>query len=55
MLIDFGTMTILYSQPVSALQILSRDGQWKWVKHVDNALVCLAYFPAHVRDKADAL
>ncbi|KAK0481267.1 hypothetical protein IW261DRAFT_1397135 [Armillaria novae-zelandiae] len=36
---DFGTMTILYSQPVSALQILTRDGQWKWVRHVDNALV----------------
>lgn len=36
---DFGTITILYSQPVAGLQILSRDGQWKWVKHVPNALV----------------
>ena len=37
--IDFGTVTILYSQPVAALQILSKDGSWKWVRHVENALV----------------
>jgi len=36
---DFGTVTILYSQPVSGLQILTREGTWKWVKHIDNALV----------------
>ncbi|KAI0689337.1 hypothetical protein BC835DRAFT_1308410 [Cytidiella melzeri] len=36
---DFGTITILWSQPVSALQILSPDGQWKWLRHIDNALV----------------
>ncbi|KAG6829736.1 hypothetical protein H0H87_010368 [Tephrocybe sp. NHM501043] len=36
---DFGTVTILYSQPVSGLQILVRDGSWKWVKHIENALV----------------
>lgn len=36
---DFGTVTILFSQPVAALQILTRDGLWKWVKHIDNALV----------------
>ncbi|TBU25810.1 Clavaminate synthase-like protein [Dichomitus squalens] len=36
---DQGTVTILYSQPVSALQILSPDGKWRWVKHMDNALV----------------
>ncbi|KAG6872988.1 hypothetical protein C0995_004364, partial [Termitomyces sp. Mi166 len=36
---DFGTITILYSQPVSGLQILTRGGIWKWVKHVENALV----------------
>ena len=38
--IDFGTVTILYSQPVAGLQILAKDGSWKWVKHVENALVC---------------
>ncbi|KAI8989246.1 Clavaminate synthase-like protein [Trametes punicea] len=36
---DFGTVTILWSQPVSALQIMSPDGKWRWVKHIDNALV----------------
>ncbi|KIM41223.1 hypothetical protein M413DRAFT_27616 [Hebeloma cylindrosporum] len=36
---DFGSITILYSQPVAALQILTKEGAWKWVKHVENALV----------------
>ncbi|RDB17173.1 hypothetical protein Hypma_001822 [Hypsizygus marmoreus] len=36
---DFGTITILWSQPVAALQILTREGSWKWVKHIENALV----------------
>ncbi|TFK89218.1 Clavaminate synthase-like protein [Polyporus arcularius HHB13444] len=36
---DFGTITILYSQPVSALQILSPDNKWRWVRHIPNALV----------------
>ncbi|EKM77199.1 hypothetical protein AGABI1DRAFT_77616 [Agaricus bisporus var. burnettii JB137-S8] len=36
---DFGTITILYSQPVAALQILAKDNTWKWVKHIDNAIV----------------
>ncbi|KAG7440381.1 Clavaminate synthase-like protein [Guyanagaster necrorhizus] len=35
----FGSITILYSQPVSALQILTPSGDWKWVKHIENALV----------------
>ncbi|KAJ7111491.1 Clavaminate synthase-like protein [Mycena epipterygia] len=36
---DFGTITVLYSQPVAALQILGQDGKWKWIKHIENALV----------------
>ncbi|KAH0831127.1 hypothetical protein J3R83DRAFT_13693 [Lanmaoa asiatica] len=36
---DFGSITILWSQPVAALQILSKEGRWRWVKHVENALV----------------
>ncbi|KAH0831126.1 hypothetical protein J3R83DRAFT_13692 [Lanmaoa asiatica] len=36
---DFGSITMLWSQPVAALQILSKDGRWRWVKHIDNALV----------------
>ncbi|KAH9848596.1 hypothetical protein C2E23DRAFT_889040 [Lenzites betulinus] len=36
---DIGTVTVLWSQPVSALQIRCPDGKWRWVKHIDNALV----------------
>ena len=46
---DFGTITLLYSQPVSALQILlpgpagagagAGGGTWRWVRHVPGALV----------------
>ncbi|KAH9903173.1 Clavaminate synthase-like protein [Cubamyces lactineus] len=35
---DIGTITILWSQPVSGLQILCPDGKWRWVRHIDNAL-----------------
>jgi len=33
------TLTLLFSQPVSALQILVKDDEWKWVKHVENGVV----------------
>ncbi|KAL4262435.1 iron/ascorbate-dependent oxidoreductase family protein [Pleurotus pulmonarius] len=36
---DFGNVTILYSQPIGGLQILSSDNKWRWIKHIDNALV----------------
>lgn len=36
---DYVGMTLLWSQPVAALQILSPDGKWRWVKHVENAIV----------------
>jgi len=36
---DIGTVTVLYSQPVSALQILGKDGTWRWIKHIENAIV----------------
>jgi isopenicillin N synthase-like dioxygenase len=29
---DFGSLTLLFRQPVAALQILSPDGTWKYVK-----------------------
>ncbi|KAI0365420.1 Clavaminate synthase-like protein [Pilatotrama ljubarskyi] len=35
---DIGTITILWSQPVSGLQILCPDGRWRWVRHIENAL-----------------
>ncbi|KAF9230443.1 hypothetical protein BU15DRAFT_69196, partial [Melanogaster broomeanus] len=38
-LTDFGTITILWSQPVAALQIMSKDGKWRWVRHIEDALV----------------
>ncbi|KAI0703895.1 Clavaminate synthase-like protein [Cerioporus squamosus] len=36
---DIGTVTILWSQPVTALQIMSPDGKWRYVKHIPNGLV----------------
>ncbi|KAI9568580.1 hypothetical protein HD554DRAFT_2322242 [Boletus coccyginus] len=36
---DIGTVTILWSQPVGGLQILTPDRKWRWVRHIDNALV----------------
>ncbi|KZT64233.1 Clavaminate synthase-like protein [Daedalea quercina L-15889] len=36
---DSVGITILWSQPVAALQIMSLDGKWRWVKHIDNAVV----------------
>ncbi|KAH9934534.1 Clavaminate synthase-like protein [Epithele typhae] len=38
-LADLGSLTILWSQPVSGLQVLLPDGKWRWVKHMENALV----------------
>lgn len=34
-----NTVSLLYSQPVAALQILTPEGEWKWVKHVEGAVV----------------
>lgn len=33
------TLTLLFSQPMSALQILTKDDEWKWIKHVENGVV----------------
>lgn len=32
---DLGSITLLFRQPVAALQILNSQGQWKWVKPQD--------------------
>jgi isopenicillin N synthase-like dioxygenase len=29
---DFGSLTLLFRQPIAALQIRMPDGSWKWVK-----------------------
>ncbi|KAG0703539.1 Clavaminate synthase-like protein [Suillus ampliporus] len=36
---DLGSITILWSQPVTALQIQTREGEWRWIRHMENALV----------------
>ncbi|KAF7366895.1 hypothetical protein MSAN_00948200 [Mycena sanguinolenta] len=36
---DIGSITVLYSQPIAALQMLGQDGKWKWVKHIENAAI----------------
>ncbi|THH08442.1 hypothetical protein EW146_g8989 [Bondarzewia mesenterica] len=36
---DHTSLTVLWSQPISGLQIRDTDGKWRWVKHIDNALV----------------
>ncbi|KAM0332521.1 hypothetical protein ACHAQA_002804 [Verticillium albo-atrum] len=35
---DMGSLTILFRQPVAALQVLSNDGSWKWVRPQTDAL-----------------
>ncbi|KAJ8457010.1 hypothetical protein ONZ51_g11780 [Trametes cubensis] len=34
-----GATKQIFPVPVSALQIMSPDGKWRWIKHIDNALV----------------
>ncbi len=41
---DFGSMTLLFRQPVAALQVRTADGGWKWVKPYPGSItVNLAY------------
>ncbi|KAK7461067.1 hypothetical protein VKT23_008996 [Stygiomarasmius scandens] len=36
---DIGTITLLSSQPIAALQMLGPDGHWRWVRHIENAII----------------
>ncbi|PIL28629.1 hypothetical protein GSI_08671 [Ganoderma sinense ZZ0214-1] len=36
---DTGSITLLWSQPVVALQIMSPDGKWRYVRHVPNSII----------------
>ncbi len=36
---DFNAVTCLWSQPITSLEVLMPDNQWRFVKHIDNALV----------------
>ena len=35
---DFGSLTLLFRQPVAGLQVLTREGQWKYVKPLDGSI-----------------
>lgn len=35
---DLGSITLLFRQPVAALQILNSDGEWKWVRPEDGTI-----------------
>ncbi|KAJ0423518.1 hypothetical protein BJY00DRAFT_321648 [Aspergillus carlsbadensis] len=35
---DLGTVTLLFRQPVAALQILNSEGAWKWVRPQDGTI-----------------
>lgn len=40
---DFGSLTLLFRQPVAALQVRTPDGQWKYVKpHPESITVNIA-------------
>ncbi|KAH7872665.1 gibberellin 2-oxidase [Lentinula edodes] len=39
---DFGSMTLLFSQSVAALQIRTPNNEWKWVKHIPGGITCNA-------------
>lgn len=36
---DFGSVSILWSQPIASLQVLGRDNVWRTVRHKPNALI----------------
>ncbi|OAA64318.1 Isopenicillin N synthase [Niveomyces insectorum RCEF 264] len=35
---DLGSITLLFRQPVAALQILNAEGNWKWVRALDGTI-----------------
>lgn len=39
---DWGSFTFLFSQPVSALQLLDSHGSWKWVQVLFQSVSCTA-------------
>lgn len=36
---DYGTLTLLPSQPVSCLQMLNADNEWRWVGYEPGSLL----------------
>ncbi|KAJ6615402.1 hypothetical protein B0H10DRAFT_2220428 [Mycena sp. CBHHK59/15] len=39
---DFGSITLLFPQPIAALQVRTPENEWKWVKYVEGGIVCNA-------------
>lgn len=39
---DFGSLSLLFSQNIAGLQILTPDGKWKYVKPVRGGITCNA-------------
>lgn len=35
---DFGSLTLLFRQPVAALQVRGNDGGWKWVRPLNGSI-----------------
>ncbi|KAK0460684.1 uncharacterized protein EV420DRAFT_1671526 [Desarmillaria tabescens] len=52
---DIGCLTVLWSQLVGGLQILSPNGKWRWVKHIDNALLIKEHQVINAGDGLDFL
>ncbi|PHH72726.1 hypothetical protein CDD82_5837 [Ophiocordyceps australis] len=36
---DFGSVTFVFSQPIGGLQLQTRDGKWKDVRHIPGSIV----------------
>ncbi|WFD04076.1 hypothetical protein MOBT1_002775 [Malassezia obtusa] len=36
---DFGSVTLLWSQPIASLEVLGKDNVWRTVRHKPNALI----------------
>jgi len=36
---DFNSVSVLWSQPITSLEVLMPDNKWRLVKHADNAVV----------------
>nr|GAT49296.1 flavonol synthase [Mycena chlorophos] len=39
---DFGSVTLLFPQPIAALQVRTPEDEWKWVRYVPGGIVCNA-------------
>ncbi|KAJ7090630.1 gibberellin 2-oxidase [Mycena epipterygia] len=39
---DFGSITLLFPQPVAGLQVRTPENDWKWVKYVEGGITCNA-------------